>query len=133
MKKAHLIAIGMIAIAIGLLISLNGDIDAYATFSDAELSGDKVTVSGHLSKDKEMNYDPAIDPNYFSFHIKDKQGDERKVVLLAAKPQDFEKSEEIVLTGKMHEGEFIASDMLMKCPSKYKDEEIYIKSKTNNI
>ncbi len=133
MKKAHLIAIGMIAVAIGLLISLNGDVNAYSTFKEAEKSGEKVTVSGHLSKDKVMKYDPEVDPNYFSFHIKDKSGDERKVVLLAAKPQDFEKSEEIVLTGKMHEGEFIASDMLMKCPSKYKDEEIYIKSKTNNI
>ncbi len=129
MKKSHIIAIGMIAIAIGLLISLNGEIDNYSSFSEAELTGDKVTVSGHLSKDKTMNYDPAVDPNYFSFFIKDKSGDERKVVLLAAKPQDFEKSEEIVLTGKMQNGEFIASDMLMKCPSKYKDEEVYIKSK----
>jgi len=117
MKKSHIIAIGMIAIAIGLLISLNGDIDNYSSFAEAEISGEKVTVSGHLSKDKTMNYDPEVDPNYFSFHIKDKSGDERKVVLLAAKPQ-------------MQGGEFIASDMLMKCPSKYKDEEVYIKSKT---
>lgn len=130
MKKSHIIAIGMIAIAIGLLISLNGEIDNYSSFAEAEITGEKVTVSGHLSKDKEMNYDPKVDPNYFSFHIKDKSGDERKVVLLAAKPQDFEKSEEIVLTGKMQDGAFIASDMLMKCPSKYKDEEVYIKSKT---
>ena len=50
-------------------------------------------------------------------------------MLLAAKPQDFELSEQIVLTGKMQGDVFMASDMLMKCPSKYKDEEIYIKSK----
>jgi len=129
MKKSHIIAIGMIAVAIGLLISLNGDIDNYVSFAEAEQTGDKVTVSGQLSKDKTMSYDPEVDPNYFSFHIKDNAGDERKVVLLAAKPQDFEKSEEIVLTGKMQNGEFIASSMLMKCPSKYKDEEVYIKSK----
>ena len=27
--------------------------------------------------------------------------------------------------------EFVATDMLMKCPSKYKDEEVYIKSEVN--
>ena len=50
------------------------------------------------------------------------------MVLKAAKPQDFEKSEQIVVTGKMAGDEFMASDVLLKCPSKYKDEEVYIKS-----
>jgi cytochrome c-type biogenesis protein CcmE len=45
-----------------------------------------------------------------------------------SKPQDFERSEQIVLTGKMKGDEFVATDILMKCPSKYKDEEIYLKS-----
>jgi cytochrome c-type biogenesis protein CcmE len=31
------------------------------------------------------------------------------------------------LTGKVDNDEFIATDMLMKCPSKYKDEEIQMK------
>jgi cytochrome c-type biogenesis protein CcmE len=47
---------------------------------------------------------------------------------LAEKPQDFERSEQIVLTGKMRGEDFVASDMLMKCPSKYKDEETFVKS-----
>ena len=59
---------------------------------------------------------------------RDSDGEEAKVVLLAEKPQDFELSEQIVVTGRMKGEEFIATDMLMKCPSKYKDEEIYIKS-----
>jgi cytochrome c-type biogenesis protein CcmE len=28
----------------------------------------------------------------------------------------------------MRGDEFVATEMLMKCPSKYKDEEVYIKS-----
>ena len=56
--------------------------------------------------------------------MKDNEGKEEKVVLRKAKPQDFERSEQIVLTGKVEKGQFIATDMLMKCPSKYKDEEI---------
>jgi cytochrome c-type biogenesis protein CcmE len=48
--------------------------------------------------------------------------------LRATKPQDFERSEQIVLTGSMNGDTFEASDMLLKCPSKYKDQEIYIRS-----
>ena len=133
MKKAHLIGILMIAVAIALLLSLSGDVSTYATFSDAAVSGQRVKIAGQLSKDKEMYYNPEEDPNYFSFYIKDTEGKENKVVLLSEKPQDFELSEQIVLTGRMKGEEFVATEMLMKCPSKYKDEEIYIKSEQTDI
>ncbi len=129
MKKIHIIAIIMIAVAIGLLTNAAEDMSTYATFKEATKTGEKVKIAGQLSKDKEMYYNPEEDPNYFSFYISDTEGQERKVVLLSEKPQDFELSEQIVLTGKMKGEEFIASEMLMKCPSKYKDEEILIKSK----
>ncbi len=127
MKKIHIILIALIAVAIGLMITASGDVTSYSNFQEAQTSGKKVKIVGQLSKDKEMFYDPEIDPNYFSFFIKDAEGQERKVVLKAEKPQDFERSEQIVVTGKMRGEEFHASDLLMKCPSKYKDEEIYIK------
>jgi len=129
MKKIHIIAIAMIIGAIAMLMSASGDMSTYSTFGEAEKSTGKVKIAGQLSKDKEMFYNPAEDPNYFTFFIKDSEGVERKVVLGAAKPQDFELSEQIVVTGKLRGDEFIASDLLMKCPSKYKDEEIYVKSK----
>ena len=118
----------MVAAAIALLTTAADDMSTYATFDAAVRTGGRVKIAGQLSKDKEMYYDPAKDPNYFSFYIKDTEGEERKVVLLSEKPQDFELSEQIVLTGRMKGDEFIATDMLMKCPSKYKDEEVYIKS-----
>ncbi len=133
MKKIHIIAILMIAVAIGLLVNAADDMSTYATFEQATQTGDRVKVAGQLAKDKEMHYDPEEDPNYFSFYIRDTKGEERKVVLLAAKPQDFELSEQLVLTGQMQGDEFVATDMLMKCPSKYKDEEIYIKSESGEI
>lgn len=127
MKKIHVIAILMVAVAIGLLTTAAEDMSTYATFKEASRTGQKVKIAGQLAKDKEMIYQPEVDPNYFSFYIKDTDGEEKKVVLLSEKPQDFELSEQIVLTGKMKGEEFIATEMLMKCPSKYKDEEIYIK------
>lgn len=129
MKKVHIIGIVLIATAIGILMSISNDVSTFTTFSDATVSGKVVKISGHLSKDKEMYYNPQKDPDYFTFYLKDSENAERKVVLLSAKPQDFERSESIVLTGKMDGDTFMASNMLMKCPSKYKDEEIYIKSK----
>ena len=90
-------------------------------------SGDRVKVVCQLSKGKEMVYDPVEDPNKFTFYAKDDEGLEKKVVLLRAKPQDIEMSESIVLTGKIQEGAFVANDILLKCPSKYKDEEIQLR------
>jgi cytochrome c-type biogenesis protein CcmE len=133
MKKIHLIAILMIGAAIALFITAADEMSTFATFAQAEKSGKRVKISGQLSKDKEMYYKPEEDPNYFSFYLRDTEGAERKVVLLAAKPQDFERSEQLVLTGEMKGEEFVATDMLMKCPSKYKDEEIYIKSEKEEI
>ncbi len=127
MKKIHLIAVIVIAAAVAVLLSAAGDVATYANFSEATKTGDKVKVVGFLCKDKPMEYDPIKDPNHFSFYVKDPQGEEKKVILLASKPQDFELSEQIVVTGKIKDNEFVASDMLMKCPSKYKDEEVYIK------
>ncbi|MEL7122602.1 MAG: cytochrome c maturation protein CcmE [Bacteroidota bacterium] len=131
MKKVYIVAIALIAGAIIVLTNIASDVSTYATFKDAVQSGARVKVAGQLSKDKEMVYEPEVDPNYFSFYITDPDGEERKVILAAAKPQDFELSEQIVVTGQMNGNEFMATDLLMKCPSKYKDEEIYIKGEQN--
>ena len=129
MKVTHIVGLVFVIAAIGIFISMSGEATEYADFAYATATQKKVMIAGELSKDKEIYYNPQRDPNYLSFFIKDEAGEERKVVLKAAKPTDFEQSEKVVVTGQMEGNEFHASDMLMKCPSKYKDEEIYIKSK----
>ncbi len=128
MKKIYIVAIVMIAVAIGLLTNAAKDVSTYSSFEEARTTGREVKIAGQLAKDKEMIYKPEVNANEFTFFITDTKGEERKVILNAAKPQDFEKSEQIVVTGKMRGDEFVASEVLMKCPSKYKDEEVYIKS-----
>lgn len=127
MKKSYILGVMLIISAIAVFISATKDMSTYANFDDAIQSGKTVKIAGTLVKDKEMVYDPAIDPNYFSFYMQDADGKEQKVILLKEKPQDFELSEQIVLTGKMEGEEFYASDMLLKCPSKYKDEELELR------
>jgi cytochrome c-type biogenesis protein CcmE len=128
MKKIHIIAIAVIAVAIGFLITASKDVTTYADFKQATQSGDKVKLVGQLVKDKPVEYNPEQDPNYLAFWLRDDRGETRKVVLRAGKPQDFERSEQIVLTGQMEGEVFTASDMLLKCPSKYKDQEVYVRS-----
>lgn len=127
MKKSYIIGVVLILAAIAVFITASKDMSTYSTFNEAGKAGKTVKIAGTLVKDMEMVYDPAKDPNYFSFYMEDANGDQRKVVLLKEKPQDFEMSEQIVLTGKMNEEEFIANDMLLKCPSKYKDEELELR------
>jgi cytochrome c-type biogenesis protein CcmE len=129
MKKSHILAIGIIIIAIGILISASKDVTTYADFSQATQSGDKVKLIGQLVKDRPVEYDPEKNADYLAFYLRDDKGEVRRVELHAAKPQDFERSESIVLTGEMKGEVFAASDMLLKCPSKYKDQEIYVREK----
>lgn len=132
MKVMHIVGIFVIAAAIAMLVTVTNDFSTFSTFEEASLamgSENQFRVSGQLAKDKEMYYNPEEDPNYFSFYLLDRNKEERKVILKNSKPQDFERSEEIVLTGYMEGEDFHATDMLMKCPSKYTDEEVHIKSK----
>lgn len=130
MKKIYIVAIIMIVAAIGLLTSVAADTSTYGDFSQAIATQKKVKVVGTLAKDRPMEYNPETDPNHFTFFLTDANGETHKVVLKGAKPKDFELSEQIVVTGKMKGDEFIASHILMKCPSKYKDEEVQIKEKS---
>lgn len=129
MKKSYILAIIVIAAAIGFLISASKDVTTYANFAQASKSGDRVKLVGQLVKDRPVEYDPEKNPDFLSFWLRDEAGEVRLVELHASKPQDFERSESIVLTGEMKGANFAASEMLLKCPSKYKDQEIYVREK----
>lgn len=129
MKKTHIAVVIMIAIGVGVLITASSQMGTYGTFTDAMNTNGIIKVVGELSKDKEMYYNPEENANYFSFYMKDEEGVERKVVY-KERPQDFEKSESIVIDGKMEGDEFHATNMLLKCPSKYQDEERRLKERS---
>lgn len=123
-----LVIIGLIAVGIVMLISASKDMSTYSTFAQAKRLGDQTKVVGVLAKDKPMYYDAAENPNLFRFYMADQDGEVREITLHAPKPQDFELSEQVVVTGAFSGDEFIASTILMKCPSKYKNEEILVRS-----
>ena len=126
MKKSSIAGMIIIAIAISVIISTYADSSTYGSFSDARKTESELHVVGQLNKRKALFYNPIQDANYFSFYLKDNDGKECKVVFSGSKPQDFERSEQIVLTGKMIGDEFHASKILMKCPSKYTKDEVEV-------
>jgi cytochrome c-type biogenesis protein CcmE len=127
MSKLSIIGLIMIGVAVAIFLNASNDVSTYAHFKEAVSSQARVKVVGKLAKDKPMHYDPLKDPNTFKFYLNDNKGEQKEVVLHKAKPQDFERSEQIVVTGQMKGDQFYADEILMKCPSKYKNEEINIK------
>jgi cytochrome c-type biogenesis protein CcmE len=122
MKKLHIIAILVIAVAIGVIFVSLRNTSSYADFSEALANpGTEYHVVGKLDKSQPQVYDPAVNSDVFRFTMIDNKGVTKEVVLHKGKPQDFDKCEQIVLIGKMKDGQFHANDILMKCPSKYND------------
>ncbi len=120
MKKLHVIGIVVIAVAIGVIFVSLKNTSTYADFTEAISNPEKeFHVVGKLDKNQPQVYDPKVNADQFLFTLIDNKGVSKQVVLHKSKPQDFEKSEQIVLIGKMEGGEFHANDILMKCPSKY--------------
>jgi len=125
MKRTHIVILVLVATAVCVIVSMFGDFSTYETFSSAaKVPGKQYHVIGFLEKDKTMEYDPIKDPNHFSFYVKDKSGAVSKVIFNGAKPTDIEKSEQIVMTGYVDNGTFKCSKIQMKCPSKYKKDQV---------
>ncbi len=125
MKKLHIIGLIIVAISIVGIVLFSQDYTTYETFKTAtEKQGKDIKVVGNLVLDKPIEYDPKTNANLFTFYMKDKENEVHKVVFKGAQPQDFRRSEQLVLTGKMQGDEFYSSNILMKCPSKYVDNEI---------
>jgi cytochrome c-type biogenesis protein CcmE len=138
MKKTHIIALVVIAIAITMIISTIGDASTYASFKEAKEmaeNGDKgsIHVVGELIKGADgkplgMKYEPSVDPNHFEFMMRDSLNNEELVVFKQPKPQDMDKSEKVVGHMDLNTKQFEAEQILLKCPSKYNNGELKVES-----
>ena len=113
-----------IAAAIGGLIMMSVDFSTYDTIASAKnKQGKFVHLIAKLDKSVPLDYDPAKNPNYLSFTATDSLGGRTKVIYRNTKPAELEHSDKVVLKGKMQGDVFECSDILLKCPSKYKDDK----------
>jgi cytochrome c-type biogenesis protein CcmE len=134
MKKSHLFVLAIIAVAAAIILTTNADASVYVGFGEArqraaEGNTTKVHVVGRLPRDSQqkpvgLQYDPLIDPNYFAFTLVDTNQVAQRVVYNNPKPQDFDKSEQVVITGAIKGEVFLADNILLKCPSKYVKKDL---------
>lgn len=122
MKKTEIIILVLIAVSIAVLITYMGNLTTYETIASAKQKDGKAVKLVVKMQPNSLEYDAVKNPNYLQFTAVDTLGNTVKVIYHDAKPTDMEKSERIVLNGKMQGGEFECKSILLKCPSKYKDD-----------
>lgn len=133
MKKLHIVILIFIAAGIAVLLSFMGDLTTYDTVASAKSKEGKfVHLIAKLDKSQPVQYDPIKNPNYMRFTAVDTLGNVTPVVYLNTKPTDFEMSERLVLKGTMKDDHFECKEILMKCPSKYKDEMVAASAVTSS-
>ncbi len=139
MKPIHIVGILVIAAAIFVVISTAGDASTYVTFGEAREMAQNgnnkmIHVVGELTRDEEgevVGIEPSEDKLAFSFQMVDNNGLVQKVYYNEPMPQDFQRSEQVVIIGSYKEDLFVANKILLKCPSKYQEETIEV-SQVNN-
>ena len=124
MKTSSIIILVAIAAAIGVLLMYSVDFSTYDTISSAKAKpGKYVHLIARLDKSKPIQYDAIKDPNYLSFYATDSLGGSTQVIYHNTKPAELEQSDRVVLKGKMEGNIFECDNILLKCPSKYKDDK----------
>ncbi len=123
MSRFNIVVILLVAVLLGTLFSVFTQNSESVVFARAfSEPGVEFKVSGTLDPDHPVLYDPETAVAETRFHMRDKTGQVHEVLLKEAKPTGLEQSESIDLYGKVEDGRFIATEMLMKCPSKYNEE-----------
>ena len=127
MKPKIIIGIGVVLIFIvfGSYSFMQSNVE-YTNVAGAMAKHKKVQLKGAWDKSKESYFDPAT--TQFTFYLVDDDGQECKVVLDGAAPNNFELATSIVAKGRFtDEGYFHASEVLTKCPSKYEAQPSELK------
>ncbi len=132
MKPKYIIAVVVIAVAVGIIVLTAGDASTYVNFGQAqqmasEGSTTPIHVVGQLKKDEAghiIGLENSVDKLSFSFILIDDNKKEQKVYYNEPMPPDFLRSEKVVVVGSYQGDQFIAKKILLKCPSKYQEQKL---------
>lgn len=103
-----------------LMYNFGESISTYTTFEQAE-SMSNAHIPGTWDEEKGAEF--SLETKRFTFYMKDEAGVSRKVVYPKPKPNNFEDADQLVVIGEMRGDTFHAKEMLMKCPSKYNEND----------
>ena len=112
-----------IVIIVGFIIwagiSFNKTLTPYVSIAEAKSSSAVVQVKGKRADGGTFD----TTDNLFTFNLIDEKGEQITVIYDGAKPGNFEQATEVVCVGQYENGKFYAKEILVKCPSKYTEEE----------
>tara|TARA_B100000214_G_scaffold251856_1_gene185171 strand:+ start:1404 stop:1808 length:405 start_codon:yes stop_codon:yes gene_type:complete len=134
MKNTSALSLVFISIMIIIIITTFGDASTYVSFSEAKSlyssgNSSKIHVVGKLNKnsnDKIVGIKKGDDMLSFTFEMVDEKGKKENVFYGEPMPPDFLLSEQIVVIGSYNNNQFIADEILLKCPSKYTEDNVKI-------
>jgi cytochrome c-type biogenesis protein CcmE len=124
-KPLHIAGVGIILMAI--FYGAFGLKDAFRSYTmsiaEARESGRSVQLAGFLGSKGE--YDTQ---DRWTFLLEDTEGEQVLVVYDGSRPANFDHATSIVAVGRYDTSQrvFVAEDLLVKCPSKYLEEEAQI-------
>jgi cytochrome c-type biogenesis protein CcmE len=132
MKKTHILGLVVIALAAVIIVSTAGDASVYVTFDEAKSLAEngndkKIHVVGQLVKDHSgevIGVLPSPDKLSVRFLMIDENKKRQEVYYNEPMPSDLLRSEQVVVIGSYREELFVADKILLKCPSKYEEQEI---------
>lgn len=121
MKTRNIIGLVVLAGFMALLlVSFGGNVSEYTDFQEAQKRESDVHVVAKWVRRDEARYDASRD--LFSFYLQDTMNNVQLVHYYDPMPVNFDKAQKVVVSGKYQNGVFVADKVLMKCPSKYKDQ-----------
>ena len=120
MKAKYIIGILVIVIfIIWTSISFQKTLTPYVSIAQAKKVENVVQVKGKRLDSGTFN----IEQNQFIFNLADDTGEKIEVVYNGAKPGNFDQATDVVCVGQYRDGRFQAKELLVKCPSKYVEQE----------
>jgi len=119
-KIALLVFIALFMVVLAVNFSQNASI--YTDFTTAKASGKKVHIVGEWVNREASEYNSTQD--LFTFYLQDTTHSVELVPYYDPKPNNFEQAEKVVVVGGFDEDKFVADKIVMKCPSKYEENEI---------
>ena len=133
MPSKYIIAIGFIAITIAIVISTMSSTSRYLNFEEVFELSDKNNSEWHvvttLKRDSAnelvgFDYNPLATNSYLSFIAVDDKDREERVICYdpPVAIMDLKRSDRVLLIGRAKDESFIASKILLKCPSKYSSD-----------
>jgi len=117
MKKYIIGGLALVALVLFGVFNLKKSVTPYVGFDEAKTANTVVQVYGKLVKGTQ-SFDAKS--GTLKFTIADTKGQTMNAEYAGAAPANFETADGMVLFGKCESGVFKATELFVKCPSKYK-------------